>query len=255
MSTSRKLTAASTDTVPTPIVTGNHLQAAKGVLLDRRAWRVTYPQGALLGLKGAKGAFDEDEIDHPIDHLDPSKKDAYIAMISTCKIQICTAVVVRLEDTDSDDAEEENESMAMIFSVPFQRDMSKARSRALQPAVNYPPRLVDGFNRLASLMRGWMHEAQCLLASGNAIQVDDSLTTARYFSMVQLYLIAEARQAKADGKMNATWKSPMLNRILMRLVYGFPHGLYGRKMFAVTVGLGNYNRIDIVERGGEQARP
>jgi hypothetical protein len=237
----------------TPTVTGDHLKAAKGVLLDRRPWRVTYPQGALLGLKGDKGSFDEDEIDHPIDHLDPSKRDAYMKMVSNCKIQICTAVLVTSEDTASEDAEEENETMAKIFSVPFQRDMSKPRSRALQPAVHYPPRLLDGFNRLASLMRGWMHEAHCLLASGYGSQVDDSFTTARYLAMVQVYLIAEARQAEADGKMNPAWKSRMLNRILMRLVYGFPHGLFGRKMFAVTVGLGNYNRIDIVDRGGEQA--
>jgi hypothetical protein len=231
-----------------PVLNGLHLPNRDGADLDRREYRVTFPRDITLGLMGARGSFAQHEIDHPIDQLDRKKEDAYLKALKTWRTWVYTAVLPSEPEILRD-----RNAMATIHIAPFQREMSKAADKSLSSVVRWPIAMVDGFNRIAVELRTAMHTVHALLSSkrykGRAMVY---ICDARYFIKLQANLVLEATGANQKGIMNNTWRSPMLNRVLMRLLYGFAHGLQGRKMFAVLVGLGTYEELDAASDGGRR---
>jgi hypothetical protein len=222
-----------------PAINGLNLPNGDGEALDRREYRVTFPQGLTLGLKGERGSFDEDEVDHPVDQLAPRERDAYLKAIASWQTRLYVAVHPSAAQIARDP-----DAMGTVHILNFQRQMSSADERHLNPRMSWPRALVDPFNRIACALRTAMHDAHAFLNSQWPKEAWMYITSARYLIGVQVGVMIEAAQAMENGKMNNDWRSPKLNRVLMCHLYGFGQGLAGRKMFAVLVGLGNYTVVD-----------
>jgi hypothetical protein len=145
-----------------------------------------------------------------------------------------------------------------LFYVVLRRDLTRSQAvRAHDASSNLdivlPAVMEPGINRLSMMLRA--HACDCHYWSTRSSEKSRERAVvaaqeARYLSKIFEGVVLKAAKAIAADDMSPQYRCGLLNRVLWRHLLVMGQGLMGRRMFAVLIGVGNYN-MDILTHGGE----
>jgi hypothetical protein len=145
-----------------------------------------------------------------------------------------------------------------LFYIILRRDISKspllrARDTVSNVDIVLPSALQHGINRVSMLLRYNAcdyHDWSGRRSDGSRARAVVAAQEARHLQMVFSGIVTGAGKAIKAGTMTAAYRCGILNRVLWRHLLCMGQGMVGRRMFAVLIGVKNYE-LDILEHGGK----